>query len=174
MIVTARCPWVIDDLLEGRRATLLVNSHLSYLRLAVFAGIAASIFLVGWLRDWSHFPEWLQFLIKASAFISTLLAVIFPLSERLIRSRFSRHPEAGSELYWEISEDGVVVTGLFSRTELEWRNLYRVGATPKGIFIMPHKQLYYFLPAHAFAGPADMETVLEMASRLAPDFKRLK
>lgn len=169
MPVSARYNWTIDDLLTGRRITMRLNRRLHYFRLAMC--VLAAILM------WStHRNGWV--------FVASLFAIAFLIylglllrrfiSEWTLRRQFPKRPDAGAEVGWDISEDGILATSPHSRTELKWTIFQRVVATPKGIVFMPNRQIFHFLPARAFASPGEMETVATMASRLVADFKRLK
>lgn len=169
MPVSARYHWTIEDLLTGRRITMRLNRRLFYFRIAVVVGFLA----LAWLRHGSADPLWIFFLGCAIS-IPLLVPLRKLVGEWTLRRQFPKRPDAGAEVGWDISEDGIITSTPYSRAELKWTAFQRVIATPAGIVFMPNRQIFHFLPARAFAPPADMATVAEMASRLVPDFKRLK
>lgn len=169
MPVSARYNWTIDDLLTGRRITMRLNRRLLYFRIAVV--IAFLVF--AWQAHQSG--NGLQPIFLGGAIAIPLLVLLRRfISEWTLRRQFPKRPDAGAEVGWDISEDGILATSPNTRTELKWTAFQRVIATPKGIIFMPNRQIFHFLPARSFAPPEEMETVATMASRLVPDFKRLK
>ncbi len=167
--VSARYNWTIDDLLTGRRITARLNWRLHYFR------ATACVFAA--LMMWSNHR-------KGSVFVASLFACAFLIclglflrrifSERMLRHQFPKRPDAGVAVGWDISEDGILVTTPHSRTELKWTVFQRVVATPKGILLMPNRQIFHFLPSRSFTTPEEMESVATMASHLVTDFRRMK
>lgn len=169
MSVRACYNWTLEDLLTGRRITMRLNWRLHYFRAAMC--ILAALLLWRTHQSGMLFSASL-FLIAFLIYLGLLLRRF--LGEWTLRRQFPKRPDAGAEVGWDISEDGIVATTHYSRVELKWTAFQRAVATPAGIVFMPNCQVFHFLPARAFASPADMETVVEKASRLVPDFRRLK
>jgi hypothetical protein len=173
--ITARLIWTADDLLAGRKHALKLNKWTSFgfwAAFVVFVSIGISV----------SGPSNSQHRVLAASIIGGVILVGIligvPLAKMisrwLIRRQFAKRPDAGSEVVWEISENGIATHSAHSKAEIQWDAFQRVVSTPAGFLFMPNAQIFHFLPNRAFADDGEMDKVRDLARRLAKEFKEIR
>ena len=170
--ITARFVWTVDDLMIGRkyfarfRKTSLIGIVL-FVAGAVFVGSNIQRAYIG--NDVFETVAGIALTILLGVIIGVPLARM--ISSFLIRRQFSKRPDAGMEIIWEISEAGISTSSALSKSEIQWSAFQKVVATPAGFLFMPNVEIFHFIPNRAFENKMKIERLKELARRYAAQFK---
>lgn len=173
--ITARFTWTADDLIAGRKHALKLNKWSSFGFWTAFLTFVSIGISVSGPSNSQHrvlTASIIGGVILVGIIIGVPLARMF--SRWLIRRQFAKRPDAGSEVVWEISENGIATHCAHSKAEIQWDAFQRVVSTPAGFLFMPDTQIFHFLPNRAFADIVEMDRLKDLARRLAKDFKVIR
>lgn len=172
--ITARFNWTVDDLLAGRKQVLKLKKWRTF-GISIAALAAFSIGLLKSAPLDSKHGVLAAFIIGGLILLGILIGVPLAkmISRFLIRRQFAKRPDAGTEVVWEMSEDGIATHSAHSKAEIQWSAFQRVISTPAGFLFMPNTQIFHFLPNRAFANYAEIARLKDLARRMAKDFKEL-
>jgi hypothetical protein len=170
--ITVRFVWTADDLITGRKYAIKLNkwSPIGYGFTAI-VGLAICIYASGAHRQ-KH-GVMIAIFIGGMILLGIIIGVPFArmISRFLIRRRFAKRPDSGTEVVWEISDAGISTSTAQSKSENLWTSLQQVVSTPEGFLFMPNTEIFYFIPHRAFESGMDIERLKELARRCAAKFK---
>ena len=106
------------------------------------------------------------FLILAATFLLIPFFVLW-----LSRRKLAAIPIIDKPVTWWVDEKGISARGEGFEFSASWSTAYSALVTPKGILIYPQKNMFYWLPATAFASPAEWERARSFVTDHAPRCK---
>ena len=93
------------------------------------------------------------------------------LSLWLHRRKLAKIPTINTEMTWWVDDKGVSARGEGHEFSAAWSTAYAALVTEKGILVYPQKEMFYWIPATAFASPEEWERARNFVTRHAPRCK---
>lgn len=169
--VTARYRWTLDTLQTGKHYAGKLRRGALAARVIIVGAFAllAMKFLLGGEDGFST----LNAVLVVGISLGVGLVIGLALKNHLAQKQFSQRPDANSEIEWTASESGISISTSTASSEIQWSAFQIIISTPKGFLFMPNRQVFNFIPSHAFESKEAVEAVKNLARQHAKDFREM-
>jgi YcxB-like protein len=166
--IVAEYVWTVDELVTARKWHVR-QGILRYVRVLVwglivfFLGLGLLTLIV--LRDAAGITG-----IVIGLFLLFIHLIVDPW---LIRRQFDKRPDQGIAVEWRFLPDLILIENALGKSEVQWDAFYEVVQSPDGFLFCANKQIFHWLPRHAFARDDDFTQLLRLAEQKARKFRQI-